>query len=345
MNHPSAATYSPAIRTRRAELLGISEVRSPFERGLLPLFELTRSRRSKKNPEGSVEFSVDEVVKLVDANLFVVDMTTLDSLSNPQVINLLDPSGYFSNWTSFVTDKLPETAIPMVHLTDPYDGNSVAAQIAKLKSRHSFLALRIPSEFGALDSLAATISGELGSMEDVVVYADVGMVTSRSRFGAEVRVREVAASFEALSPAFIAPLASSFPSTVAPYGDAHGGFPLHEVAISDSLKQEFDELNCIHGDYACIHPLDAQGMAINWVPRVDVPLEDSLYYYRYRRNEGSYARAAADAIRDKHYISLPCWAHDNLLAAAKGAPLGKSPAHWISVRLNYHIERQLQRLA
>ncbi|KAB8193907.1 hypothetical protein FKV24_006090 [Lysobacter maris] len=340
----SSCIYSPAIRTRRAELLGLSKVDRPFEYGVLPVFELTRSRRTKSNPEGSVEKSVEDVSELVGGAPYVADVTSLRSLTNSDVERLLDPDNCFSNWTSFVTSKLPENAIPVIHLTDPFDRDSVSAQIDVFMPRQGRVALRIPSEFEDCEALADVVREVIGSGDNLAVYVDVGLVTERGRGGAIARVREVASIFSDLSPGLLAPLATSFPSTVTPYGDETGSFVLNEVGISDALKDDFPDLNCIHGDYACIHPLDMEGMAINWVPRVDVPLDGSLFYHRHRRHTGGYVRAAEAALADSRYVALNCWADSNIRAAAAGSPDGKAPAFWISVRLNFHVERQLARL-
>lgn len=340
----SAYIYSPAIRTRRAELVGLSEINDAYESGLLPLFELTRSRRTKSNPEGSVEESVSKLIDIVGQAHFVADVTTLKSLANSEVERLLDPENSFGNWTEFVSKYLPKTAVPVIHLTDPFDADSVISQINSFLRTQAAIAFRIPSEFENLEELAKLVDDELDDLSQVAVYADVGMVTARGYRGAHARVLEVASIFSDMEPGLFSSLASSFPSTVTPFGDVNGTFPLHEVALSDALKEEFSDINCIHGDYGCIHPMDMEGMAINWVPRVDVPLDASLFYHRYRRHDGGYVRAAEAALRDKQYVPLDCWADSNVRLAAAGNPAGKAPAFWISVRLNFHIERQLIRL-
>lgn len=336
--------YSPAIRTRRAELKGLSAVNGLASRKILPLFELTRSRRTKSNPEGSVEISVEELLAIMGSAPFAVDVTSLGSLTNRQVEQLLDPDQNFSNWTKFVSEFLPKVTIPVVHLTDPYDDQSVSAQINTFRARHDAVAVRIPTDFQDVDLLVATVERVLGGFQNVVVYVDVGLVTQRGYKGAVARAVDVILAVSELNPGLVVPLASSFPSTVTPYGDVNGSFKLFEVALSEYLSEEFPELNCMHGDYACIHPIDFEGMAVNWVPRVDVPLDDSLFYHRYRRNDGGYVRAAAMVLADDRYAALPCWADESIRQAASGNPEGKSPAFWISARLNFHIERQLERL-
>lgn len=336
--------YSPVLRTRRAELKGLSELQNPYEAGLLPLIELTRSRRTKSNPEGSVDVSLDDLLRIIGNAHFVVDVTTLKSLTNSEVEQLLNPSQGFRKWQEFATKRLPKSAIPIVHLTDPFDAKSVELQVNHFLESWPAVAFRIPSEFDALSQLADAINLMNVDSRRLVIYADVSMVTERGYRGALARVREVISTFAGLAPGLLSPLASSFPSTVTPFGNVRGVIPLHEVSLSDGIKEEFDELNCIHGDYGCVHPIDMEGMAINWVPRIDVPLEGSLFYYRFRRHDGGYVRAAEAALTDREYVPLNCWADQNIKSAASGNPPGKAPAFWISTRVNFHIERQMIRL-
>ena len=101
----------------------------------------------------------------------------------------------------------------------------------------------------------------------------------------------------------------------------------------------------MHGDYGLIYPEDVYSMVTRWVPRVDIPLDTELFYYRFRRDVGGYVEAARRAILDPDYKPLVCWGHSNVLEASQGSPIGRSPAHWIAVRVNYHLARQLARLS
>lgn len=340
------ARYVCAVRTRKAELCGLEHVTNASQRGLLPIFEISKSRRTKSNPEGGVDISVSELLKCFPDAPFVADVTSLANLWNAQVEALLDPEDAFSTWRVFVRDRLPRYAIPVVHLEDPFNDAAVRTQLDEFLGRNGYAAIRIPSEFGALDGLSDTLANYSNSASRLAVFADVGMVLPKGFSGAAARVSEIGAHCADIEPGLFAPLASSFPSSVTQLGgDETGQFELQETKLSRLLHEEFDDLNVAHGDYGCIHPLDMEGMAINWVPRVDVPLDATVFYHRYRRDSGGYVHAAQAALRDARYVPMPCWGHDNIAEAAAGHPRGKSPAHWISVRLNFHVERQLTRVA
>lgn len=340
-------SYVPVIRTRDAELNGLREVEKSRLKSALPLIEFTRSRRSKSNPSASVSVSVSKTLEILEERPFIADVTSLDSQLNSDVSRLLDETNGFENWVEFVRENFGKQVIPVVHLTEPFDADLFRVQINQLRETQDSVALRIPTSYAYVDEVLKIASDELKANEFCVLL-DAGYVKPDSARGAWSAILRMAKQVEKISTAALIPLASSFPSSVVADGygeDAEGHFPLVEVEISDRLKNDFPLEAVKHGDYACIHPLDFEGTVTAWVPRVDIPLNNSLFYHRYRRPVGGYVTAAQAAIKDKRYVALNCWAHDNVVEAASGRPRGKSPAHWISVRLNYHLCRQIQRLS
>ncbi|MFD2736569.1 hypothetical protein ACFSYI_16185 [Xanthomonas dyei] len=62
--------YSPVIRTRAAELRGLKELADAARRKLFPIVELTRSRRTSKNPAGSISKSVEAICEILGGAVF-----------------------------------------------------------------------------------------------------------------------------------------------------------------------------------------------------------------------------------------------------------------------------------
>lgn len=341
-------SYCPAIRTRNAELRGYKNLPKKTADSLLPVIEISRSRRSKTNPIGSISKSLENVSDVVGERPYIADLTTIRRLQNPEITHLLDPNRGFSKWTEFVSEQLPPYCIPNVHLTLPFERDNFVHQVAALANDHEYLALRIPTSYEEFSSILDAIADASVGYPAFLLLFDCGYVEPSVTKGALARLREMLSACRNLDSAACIPLASGFPSSVvAPgYGeDSYGKFPLSEVAIHEALAVEFPDLRLLYGDYASIHPLDFEGTVTNWVPRVDCPLSKELYYYRYRREDGGYIRAAGSVVNDSDYAPLDCWGFDNIQEAADGKPRGSNPAHWISVRLNIHICRQLGRLA
>lgn len=340
--------YCPAIRTRNAELRGYKHLPKKTANALLPIIELSRSRRSKNNPIGSIARSIDYVLDTIGERPYIADLTTLKRLQNPEITGLLDPRDGFSSWTQFVAERLPKPCIPNVHLTLPFQHDNFMRQVAVLAEKHEYLALRIPTSYEEYPSILQALTSSADVCPQFLLFFDCGYVEPFVTKGAIARLREMVNACSELSIAACAPLASSFPnSVVAPgYGeDSYGKFLLSEVLIHEALTKELHETRLLYGDYASIHPLDFEGTVTNWVPRVDCPLKRELYYYRYRREDGGYVRAAKAVSDDSDYKPIDCWGFDNIEEAADGRPRGNNPAHWIAVRLNIHICKQLSRVS
>lgn len=340
--------YFPALRTRDSELKGYQHLTDPVKDALLPVFEVTKSRRSKANPDGSLAVTVKRLLEVVADRPFIVDVTTLGSQSNAETVALLDPTGAFLNWRNFVAG-LPKTCIPVVHLNDPFDRSEFVDQINALWQHVNAVALRIPTDYKYAGDVAAALeANERRPPGLVIVFADDGFVSQKGANAAADRCRMILGHFAGKAN-YVAALTSSFPNSVTMPafggGDASGAFTLEEVEVSDDLQLfGIEGAEILHGDYALICPDDFDGTVTNWVPRVDVPLARRGYYHRYRRDAGGYVKAAKKALADPLYVGLPCWADSCIQKAAADDPPGRSPSFWIAARLNYHITRQVRRL-
>jgi hypothetical protein len=337
--------YMPIVRTRAAELRGLRELTAPVKDAIVPVVELTRSRRSSKNPGGDVQKSIDALLEILGNRPFVADLTSLASQQNGEFGQLLNDAGAFQAWTDFVSQRLPPTCVPIVHLLDPFDEAEFRTQVARLLGVFRQVAVRIPTSYMDLPAVIAAFQADLGSLDQVVMVLDAGYVTGKTVQGAIGRLSEMIGNLHGHFPASLSIASSSFPNSVtnAGGGDEQGELMLVEVAIGAELAPLRADLR--YGDYAAIHPLDFMGMVVNWVPRVDVMLDDRFYYHRHRRTAGGYIRAAAEARRDQRWRPLQCWAQENIDAAAAGAAKGLSPSFWISNRVNFHISRQVVRLS
>lgn len=69
------------------------------------------------------------------------------------------------------------------------------------------------------------------------------------------------------------------------------------------------------------------------MPRIDIALDESFIYKRYRR-DSCYSLCARKIIEDKRYKNMEIWADQEIALASLGIPSGISPSFWIAVRMN-----------
>ena len=93
--------------------------------------------------------------------------------------------------------------------------------------------------------------------------------------------------------------------------------------------------------------------AHGWIPRIDVPLADSVFYYRERRADKNmnyapqYTKVAQYVVADKSFPSDLDWnwGVQQIRDCAGGSKPGSAPSFWIAVRMNIHLAQQVKRLA
>lgn len=346
MNSIKDVKYCPVVSTRDAEARGFSELSQFALDSILPVIELTRSRRSRNNPDGDIQRSTDRLLGTLSGRRFVADVSALPSQANAQTSELLDASDGFRNWTSFLSAQLPSEAVPVAHLDDPFNEANFLKQLQDIPARFADIALRIPTNYGYV---AQVVQAFAKAWRRCVVFLDASYISESSRPFVVAQMTNLLPFAAQLAPEICAPLSSSFPSSVLDPGygqDASGFFPLAEVEVSEDLKGIAPGygVQLVHGDYSMIHPNDFAGTVTNWVPRIDVPLDRHLLYHRERRPTGGYVQCARRVVSDPRYVPITSWGVDQIQRAAAGAPDGRSPSFWISVRLNIHIERQVNRL-
>ncbi|EEC96238.1 hypothetical protein PRABACTJOHN_02363, partial [Parabacteroides johnsonii DSM 18315] len=146
---------------------------------------------------------------------------------------------------------------------------------------------------------------------------------------------------------------TSFPNNVRDLGDVDSDtFSISEIDIYNLISEQCS--NIIYGDYASINPVrnDTITMARGWIPRIDTPLERSIFYYKQRRPKGvsayasTYIQVAQQTVRDSRFPKAieDNWGVEQIRSCAKGGAPSSSPSFWISVRMNIYIEQQIKRI-
>ncbi|MDT8880103.1 hypothetical protein RSO68_11505 [Halomonas saccharevitans] len=342
--------YFPLIKTRDAELRCFGNIDAESFGKMLPIYELTKSRKTKKAPDGDIYRRMKQIGEIQEDRPFILDLCTDSKYINPQIEQLLSEQHGFRDWQYFIFDLHNDlNIIPMVHLYE--DDQGVMPDVEKFVQAASlqtdFLAVRMPYDLGG-EEIGYYLNPIVKNMADgckLYVVIDAGFVR-------EEPVRSVVDAFlytcsgvEAFEEKIedVVMLCTSFPSSPANEGgdDMDGSFRIYEEEIFQKLKGDFPVK---YGDYASINTEQIEMKGGTFVPRIDIASLDGMHftYKRHRRHSGGYVRCAKHTLSDsENYTPLGVWADEEISRAASSKPSGISPAFWISVRMNYYIETRL----
>lgn len=333
--------YVPIIRTSEAELKAFQNLSPDVKRLITPFFELTRSRITSKPPFGDIYQNLYSILEHRPEN-FILDVTTEPKLENAQTERLYSPLRGYKAWVDFVQQLKGKLFLPVLLINENGHFDDLRSQAASLLKIAGGFVIRMGLDEKDYETYVAPIIAEFCKSGKILLVFDCGFVKVGSASLVATVADSLLANVKKASPEIKTLVsASSFPANVlAPgYGEEEEGNWWHEeVRLSELLNaHEF------YSDYSGTHPFRYDG-AGGWVPRIDVPLEREVFYKRVRREYGGYIAAARDVLDDDYYTSVGAWGDAEIRRAADGFPSGRSPSHWIGVRVNLHITRQVQRL-
>ncbi len=350
-------SYAPIIKTSDAEIRGIENLDDDDKDGITPIFELTKSRKSKYLPQGDIYRRLEKLKDVFGARRFILDLTSDRNSINEQIEELQDNHGGYKNWIDFLIlqkNDFPEL-IPTIQITDKgvkteeelY--NRVKVQVEALNRNFAEVAYRFPLEYEDFTTDLKHIIDNI-SKDKIICIVDAGFITQGKSGIYITKARSVIAEVKKFGIKNIILSATSFPRNPTQYGgEETGECQLEECLFYNGAREEKSNISFIYGDYATINPIRSDQAGGNgWVPRIDMPTEDELFYYRSRKRKqeltyaNAYTRVAHSVASDQRYKNIKkkirdCWGIEQIELAAKGTPEGLSPSFWISVRMNIHI--------
>lgn len=349
----SLSKYYPLIKTRDAELSCFKNLGKEVLDNIVPVFELTKSRKTSIVPDGDVNRRMKQIEEIMGEREFILDLSTEESYLNPQIEQLLNQSDGFLDWYYFVFENYAQLSIiPMIHIYEDESGvgSEVIRFVKAAAEKCEKLAVRLPYDLpqADLESYVKPIIEALGDNAKLIVLLDGNFLRPKGSDEFEQITGTFQDSLDALNPYLsylldIVVLSTSFPSSVVSVTgeDAEGDFDVFEERIFAELKQEYPHIT--YGDYVSINTEQIEIRGGTFVPRIDILFDhgNRFFYKRYRRDKGSYPLCAQKVIADNRYKNLNTWADDQITLAEQGNPTGISPSFWITVRMNYYITAKL----
>lgn len=347
--------YVPIIKTADAEVRALENLSDSVSNIITPLLEFTRSRTTAKLKGGDILRKIKRLSDLYKDRLFFLDLTNDPNLTNAQIKELQSNENGYKNWTDFAVARKSDFSkfIPTIQIsseniaTEDEHYARIRQQVAVLGANFDKLLYRIPIgyEFVARDiteiskhvppnRLVCLLDAEYIPKDKASVYARNAI--------------PIVQEFKKYSPDTIIIASTSFPKKPTQYGgESEGRMFLEEKIFFDKVKET--EKRIVYGDYATIHPArNDQSGGNGWVPRIDMPTADEIFYFRDRKTKAevtyadAYVRVAEKVVGTKDYQVVRkriggCWGIKQIEAAEFGLPQGLSPSYWISVRMNIHL--------
>lgn len=344
----SSNKYFPILKTTVSEIRAIRQLNCTEDSNITPIFELTKSRKSKYDEIGSVYKRIDEISEIVNQNKFILDITSEDSLSNQQIESFFDEHNHFENWRLFIK-SLKERDLNVCPVIQAYDDSletDLLQQMTYFSDNFQGFCIRLKPDYLEMDISDRLIRTAQAFnfilILDLEYIDDENLSLVKSKFKKYIeRCLE-----NSLSIKNIILCSSSFPPIVNHKNQFSGKISTLEKQVYQEFSRDFKDLDFNYGDYGSVHPFRNDTTAYNWVPRIDYPLESDIIFCRKQRDDGGYKDCANRIVKmtDFKNSRINCWGYNEIIDACT-VPNGKSPSYWISVRINIHISRTLEWLS
>ncbi|AHL74613.1 hypothetical protein CH92_05685 [Stutzerimonas stutzeri] len=349
--------YFPVLKTKDSELRGMGNIPNSVLKNVLPIYEITRSRLSKNNPLGDISKRIDQIGEIQGNSPFILDVTTDPKQQNLQIESILTPNNGYYCWREVLNSYPGLKICPAIHIDLDLDPTLDQTKLFVKEMARSVerMALRLPTGLDESDYnfIVESVRVNLGNAKLYLLLDDGCIRANVKSVGIQAIADDYSNAYKALLKkpgikdyveSFVC-IAGSFPQSVKDETgeDEHGSFSICEHELYKLLSAKHPALR--FGDYAAVNINQIEMRGGTFIPRIDFCTDDRFYYYRYRRNSGSYFECAKKVVKDPLYQTQGTWGDDEILSASKNKPSGISPSFWISVRINNYIVRRVSVLS
>ena len=353
--------YILIVKTGDAEIRALENTSKETLEKVFPVIELTRGRKKTLDDKTEVFPFTNRLKRLKDGlkGLQVaIDATSDIALSSPEIDELYEYGNGYEKWVNLVCGIKEEncfksiTPALILNFDDPSFEKNLKKEIEELSKHFDCLLYRnsIEDEYCYTD--LPFILRNLPREKRLLVLIDCSYTPQAMENNVSQKLLKRIENFlnglidERCDLAFCA---TSFPNNISDIGgEDYDEFRISEVNMHEKVYSRYPFV--LYGDYGSVNPKrnDNITMSRGWIPRIDIPLKDRVFYYRQRRANlayvDTYKEVAKKAVRDAKYPrDLDCWGISQIKYCCT-LPPSSSPSYWISVRINIHIEQQLRRL-
>ena len=355
--------YWIIVKTGEAEIRALDNVSQNIISKITPIVEITRGRKITKENIEMYPFDkrLSKIKNIFQGKSIAFDITSEEALSSPETDYLYSPENGYRNWINFLIELKNENIfkeiIPTIvfNFEDDNFKENIINQIRSLKENFNTILYRCNiSDENCYEDIEL-IRNEISGLKFNVII-DCGYIPQASHKNVSdkciARIDNLKKIITTTTCEYII-ASTSFPNNVRDFGDTNSDtYSISEIEIFNEVAKTHNEV--IYADYASINPTrnDTIVMARGWIPRIDIPLEKIIFYYKERRPKGvtayapTYTKVAREVCSDNRfpYHLSDNWGVAQIQVCANGGSPSSSPSFWISVRMNIHIEQQVKRI-
>lgn len=358
--------YCVIAKTAQAELRAMFNLSHEVLDKILPIVELTRGRKTTSKETKEVTYPyfklIEKVKEIYRGCDIAFDVTSIESLSSPEIDELYGAEGGYSEWIRLLDDLRIEgcfkSIIPSVLLNydDENFEENVESEIHQLNERFDSIMYRysIDDEDGIED--LKLISNCFPDEKELLVVVDCEYVPissiSSTMAVCKNTIQNIKSTLGQRNYKVVL-VSTTYPNNVAETNDEYADdIPLREIDLYDGVCKEYNDV--LYGDYGTVNPQRNDGiiMANGWLPKIDVALPTLVYYNRRRRPKGTtaysstYEQVARLATADSRFplSQVDIWGIRQIVDCSMGSVPSSQPSFWISVRMNTHVCQQVLRL-
>lgn len=349
--------YYPVIKTTIAETRALKNLSASAWNSMNPILELTKSRKGKNNQDASVYKKIEELSTIIKSEKFILDLTTIESLSNEQIEGFYDDSDYFKNWCDFVgyVKGKMNGVIPVVLAYPDTKLSELLIQVENLSLHTKQVAVRLPLFEQGLSDLFNNII-QLVQHKPYLIHSiifDASYIQNEiDKKPFDYIISFISYYFSKINGFYSGDYvfcSEHYPGNIVDYlgksdDKYHNDVSYRNYDLFKKISSNLTAMNIpniMYGDYACIHPFRNDVKAYNWIPRIDYPTKDAIFFSKVRRDVGGYEQCAKNIVRIPEFQKdgLICWGMNEITQASLNKPGGLNPSYWISVRSNIHMSR------
>ena len=273
---------------------GDSEIRAlrnfSNKKGIFPIIELTRGRKTKKDTIGDIQKRIDQLAECFGNMDIILDLTTEPALSSTQIDMFYIPDNGYKNWINFLIEIKEKDIFKdiypsiLLNVDDDYFEDNLEKQVSSILKKFSGISYRCNIEDEGYSDDIDIISKSISSDKKFFFIIDCSYIRASELSSCkEQAVRIIEDVYNKIPHVNFILASTSFPDKIGE--DDSSTLQLTEIRLYREVSKAIPDISIMYSDYGSINPIrnDNVIMANGWRPRIDVPLETEIFYYRRRK--------------------------------------------------------------